>query len=83
MQSSLTSKGQTTVPKEVRDYLKLKPGAKVKWFFHPDGHVVVLPIIPASALRGIIPYSGRSISVEEMDPAYTGARPRKRREKRK
>ncbi len=29
--STMTSKGQTTVPKEVREVLELEPGAKLHW----------------------------------------------------
>jgi antitoxin PrlF len=29
--STMTSKGQTTVPKEVRETLDLEPGAKLNW----------------------------------------------------
>jgi len=29
-QSKITSKGQTTIPQEVRDYLKLKPGDRIE-----------------------------------------------------
>jgi AbrB family looped-hinge helix DNA binding protein len=72
MTTSLTVKGQTTVPKEVRERLKLKPGGKIKWFFDAHGGVVVLPVRPASALRGIIKYSGPPVSIEDMDPANFG-----------
>jgi AbrB family looped-hinge helix DNA binding protein len=29
--STISSNGQTTVPKEIRDELDLKPGAKLRW----------------------------------------------------
>lgn len=29
--STMTSKGQTTVPKEVREALALEPGSKLRW----------------------------------------------------
>jgi len=54
MESALTSKGQATIPKPVRDRLRLQPGDRIKFFFHPDGHVVILPKIPTSALKGIV-----------------------------
>jgi AbrB family looped-hinge helix DNA binding protein len=41
MASNLTSKGQVTVPKPLRDYLGLKPGAPVIFARLPGGEVVV------------------------------------------
>ena len=54
MESALTTKGQITIPKAIREHLHLKPGDRVKFFVHPDGTVVLLPKLPASALRGIV-----------------------------
>ena len=54
MESAITSKGQATIPKAIREHLHLKPGDRVKFFVHPDGTVVLLPKLPASALRGIV-----------------------------
>ncbi len=54
MESTITLKGQATIPKAIREHLRLKPGDRVKFFVHPDGTVVLLPKLPASALRGII-----------------------------
>lgn len=43
MQSSLTSKGQVTIPKAMRDHLGLKPGAAVRFAWAADGGVAILP----------------------------------------
>ena len=53
MESAITSKGQATIPKAIRDHLQLKPGDRVKFFIHPNGTVVLLPKRPVSILRGI------------------------------
>ena len=80
MTTSLTTKGQTTVPKEVRERLNLKPGAQIKWFFDPHGGVVILPVLPATALKGILKYSGPPVSIEDMDPANFGRLRSRRKE---
>jgi antitoxin PrlF len=68
MESAITSKGQATIPKEIRDHLGLKPGDRVKFFIHPDGHVVILPKLPASALRGMLKTKrARPVTIEEMN----------------
>ena len=54
MESAITVKGQATIPKAIREHLRLKPGDRVKFFVHPDGSVVLLPTLPASTLRGIV-----------------------------
>ena len=69
MESALTSKGQATIPKTIRDHLRLKPGDRVKFFVHPDGTVVLLPKLPPSALRGIVKPRRRRVSIAEMDEA--------------
>jgi antitoxin PrlF len=52
----------------VREHLGLKPGDRVKFFVHPDGTIVLLPKLPASALRGIVK-ARRHVSIEQMDEA--------------
>lgn len=81
MESALSIKGQITIPKEIREHLRVKPGDRVKFFIHPNGTVVMLPKIPASALKGIVrPRNGGPVSLEEMDSAVaTGAVARFRR----
>ena len=83
MESAITSKGQATIPKAIREHLRLKPGDRVKFFVHPDGSVVLLPKLPASALRGIVQAGRRPVTIEEMNEAVAAAatdvKPRARR----
>jgi antitoxin PrlF len=50
MATNLTSKGQVTVPKKVRDYLGLKPGAAVT-FERLDSGEIALRAAKAAAKR--------------------------------
>lgn len=84
MESSLTVKGQATIPKAIRKHLHLEPGDQIKFFVHPDGSVVILPKIPTSALKGIVPvHKRRRVSLEEIEAAIldgaAGVQRRKRR----
>ena len=54
MESALSIKGQATIPKPIRDHLRLSPGDRIKFFLHPDGSVAILPKLPTRALRGIV-----------------------------
>ena len=69
MDATLSSKNQATIPKSVREYLKLKPGDRFKFFLQPDGAVVILPKIPVSRLKGSVPKLKRAVSVEVMNAA--------------
>ena len=67
----MTSKGQTTVPKEVRNFLGLEEGTQVEWVVE-EGKATVKPrTLRAVDLAGILgpPPSGRSVTIEEMDDA--------------
>jgi len=57
--TTLTSKGQITVPKEVRDFLGIGPGSKVMFEVTPMGEVVLRPLSarttlprPVASVRG-------------------------------
>jgi AbrB family looped-hinge helix DNA binding protein len=69
MESAITSKGQATIPKAIREHLGLKPGSRIKFFIHPDGSVVILPKLPVSALKGMIKSRRRPVTIEEMNEA--------------
>lgn len=69
MATTVTSKGQVTIPKAVRDRLGIKPGNAVDFRVEPDGKVVLLKVkgeMPKSrfeALRGI---AGPGLSTDEI-----------------
>ena len=69
MDSAITSKGQATIPKAIREHLRLRPGDRVKFFVHPDGSVVLLPRVPVTRLRGIVKPRGRVVTLEAMKKA--------------
>jgi len=53
--STLTSKGQTTVPREVRDHFKLQSGDKIDFIIHADGSVSVQPVtVHVKELKGML-----------------------------
>jgi len=70
MESAITVKGQATIPKSIREHLGLRPGDRIKFFVHPDGTVVLLPKIPASAIRGMVKSrNARPVTTEQMTAA--------------
>ncbi len=58
--ATLTSKGQTTIPKEIRDGLGMKPGDRMTFTLMPDG-TVVMRVKSKSILKlsGILHRKGR------------------------
>lgn len=73
MESAITSKGQATIPKAVRDHLGLSAGDRVKFFIHPNGSVVLLPKRPVTALREILHRPKKRASLADMDAAIAEA----------
>ena len=51
MATTLTSKGQVTIPKRIRDELRLLPGAPVEFSLNAAGEVVLHPARPARGAR--------------------------------
>ena len=49
--TTLTSKGQVTVPKKVRDFLGIGPGSKVTFELTPAGDVVLRPLTAKASRR--------------------------------
>ena len=66
--ATMTSKGQITVPAELRAKLGLRAGVKVDFVTNASGEVVLRPrAADIRSLRGLIPYDGPPVSIEDMN----------------
>ena len=74
VESGVTSKGQTTLPKAVREALGVQPGDRVRYII--EGETVrIVAVRPIQRLFGALRYDGPPVSLEEMDHAIAdGAR---------
>jgi antitoxin PrlF len=68
-ESTITAKGQTTVPQQVRERLGAVPGTRLVWHVMPDGTVIV-----RAKTRSVLdlagrlkPPKGRRVAVENMN----------------
>jgi len=66
--TTLTSKGQLTLPKNVRDRLKLQSGDKLEVYLQEDGSILLQPAtVDIKELYGLLPKPSKSVSLEDMD----------------
>lgn len=79
MQATITSKGQVTIPKPIRDRLHLESGDKVDFILEDDGGLRVAPVTASvTRLKGMVPKPEAPVSLEEMDAAVAAAAARER-----
>ena len=66
--ATLTSKGQTTIPKEIRDGLSMKAGDRMTFTLMPDGTVVMrVKTKSVTELAGVLHKKGRKpLPVEQL-----------------
>lgn len=68
MIATMTSKGQVTFPKAIRDKLRLGSGDKVEFTLLDGGKLLVVPMTaPVTKLRGMLPAPKKPVSLEEME----------------
>ena len=69
--STLTSKGQITLPRQVRDHLGVQKGDTVDFVIGADGEVRVRAgEVDIAELKGLVrPPGRRPVSLEDMDAA--------------
>lgn len=69
-ESTITSKGQTTVPAEVRALVHAKPGTKLIWSVTPDGTIIVRAKTKSILdMAGMLKApKGKTVAIEDMNP---------------
>ncbi|AFZ03040.1 MAG: AbrB/MazE/SpoVT family DNA-binding domain-containing protein [Tolypothrix brevis GSE-NOS-MK-07-07A] len=69
--TTITTKGQVTIPKEIRDYLNIDTGSKVDFVIDENGIVTLIPLnVPVQSLSGILHRPGmKTATLEEMEIA--------------
>lgn len=69
-EATLTSKGQLTLPKEVRVALGVGPGDRVDFVRMEDGNFAVMPAtMPVKRLKGILRKPAKPVSLDAMEKA--------------
>jgi antitoxin PrlF len=69
--ATITSKGQVTIPKDIRDILKIGPGDQVDFIVSDEGEVLLSPrTCDIRSLKGLFYKKGRkAATLEDMEKA--------------
>ena len=68
--AAVTSKGQITIPIEVREELGLKAGDRIEFLKSEEGKFFIQPKKGSIVnLRGMFKWTGKPVTIEEMDEA--------------
>lgn len=70
--ASVTSKGQITIPVDIRRYLSLNTGDRVEFLIEPDGRVCFMPQTKdVQTLKGLLKKPNKKVTIEAMNAAIT------------
>lgn len=68
-ESTITSKGQTTVPQPIREALHSQPGTRLLWNLMPDGTIIVRAknksILDMSGIVKVL--KGKKVAIKDMN----------------
>ena len=78
--ATLTTKGQITIPVDVRRQLGLRPGSRVDFVHVREGVVELVPVSgTVRSLKGMVPALETSVTLEQMDDAIAEGAARRAR----
>lgn len=68
MKSTVTTKGQITIPIEIRNKFHLKSGDEIEFFILESGKIECIPVTTSiKELKGFLPKPKKRVSLEDMD----------------
>jgi antitoxin PrlF len=67
-ESTITAKGQTTVPADVRALVNAEPGTRLVWSVMPDGTIIVRAKTRSLLDMAGMLKAGKRVAIEEMNP---------------
>lgn len=68
--TKVTTKGQITVPKPIREHLKLAKGDRIEFLIGVNGRVTIMPATAdVRELKGMVPKPAKPVTVAEMKKA--------------
>ncbi|WP_077037002.1 AbrB/MazE/SpoVT family DNA-binding domain-containing protein [Pelomonas sp. KK5] len=69
-ESTITAKGQTTVPADIRESVNAAPGTRLVWHLMPDGTILVRAKTKSILdLQGMLkPPKGKHVAIKDMNP---------------
>ena len=68
LESSIATKGRTTLPQPVRDALGVRPGDRIRYLI-ADDEVRILPVRPIDRLFGALKSDGPPATLDDMERA--------------
>lgn len=68
IESKLRSDGRTTLPREVREALAIRPGDRLRYTIL-EGEVRIRAVRPLQQLYGVLEYDGPPLSLDDMEQA--------------
>lgn len=68
--AKITSKGQITIPREIRELLNLSAGDSISFITDKQGRVTFMPARKSiTSLKGIVPKPDKPVSIDDMKTA--------------